>query len=344
MLFLPKLYFLNKFKLIVVIYFVIVSGKLIAQDIHFSQYYASPLSLNPSNTGNFDGDWRFTNNYRSQWRALSIPFRTISIGFDRQIWIHSEKLSAGVYVINDKSGPAGLTVNKIYLSGAWHKTLNDHNLHGGIQFGMVFKSFSMDELTFPNQFDMTTGYFNNQLATNEDNFQLNTNYFDLNFGLGWNKKFRFFEPELGISFFHLTNPKESFFESNNNLPLRIIYTGGIDVPVGHFYLHPRIIYMRQNKAAEFLGGSELGYRIPKSPLFKEIFIGYYFRNDFATTYDASIAVIGIQFKEFRLGFSYDINSSPLKIATNKKGAFEFSLIYISKSTIPQKVTIPCDRM
>ena len=340
----PKRIFLNNIKFIIAFCFIFASINLVAQDIHFSQYYASHLSLNPSNTGNFDGDWRFTNNYRNQWRALSIPFRTISVGFDRQIWIHSEKLSAGIYVINDKSGPAGLTVNKIYLSGAWHKTINDHNLHGGIQFGMVFKNFSMDGLTFPSQFDMTSGYFNGQLNTNEDNFQLNTNYFDLNFGLGWSKKLRIIEPELGVSFFHITNPKESFFESNNNLPLRMIYLGGLNFPFGHFYLHPRAIYMRQHKAAEFLGGSELGFKIPKSALFKEIFVGYYFRNDFATTYDASIAVFGIQFKEFRLGFSYDINSSPLKIATNKKGAFEFSLIYISKSTVPQKVTIPCDRM
>jgi hypothetical protein len=38
------------------------------QDIHFSQYYASPLSLNPANTGNYDGDWRLMNSYRQQWK------------------------------------------------------------------------------------------------------------------------------------------------------------------------------------------------------------------------------------------------------------------------------------
>ena len=322
----------------------IASELLFAQDIHFSQYYASPLSLNPAHTGNFDGDWRVMNNYRNQWRALSIPFRTISVGFDRQIWIHSEKLSIGLYVINDKSGPAGLTVNKIYLSAAWHKTIEGHNLHGGIQGGMVFKSFSMDNITFPSQFDMTTGYFNSQLSNNEDNFQLNTNYADLNFGLAWNKKLRLIKPELGISFFHVTSPKETFFENNNKLPVRIIYSGGFNLPIGKFYLHPRLLYMRQHKAAEFLGGSELGFKIPKSNLFKEVFAGFYLRNDFATTADASIAVFGLQIKQIRLGFSYDINSSPLKVATNKRGAFEFSLIYISKSTVPQKVTIPCDRM
>ncbi len=336
-----------KVRILILIGILFFSGKLIAQDIHFSQYYASPLSLNPANTGNFDGSWRFMNNYRNQWSALSIPYRTISVGIDGKIrfWLlPMENFAMGLFFINDKSGPAGLTVNKLYLSIAWHKSFNGHNLHGGIQGGMVFKNFSMDGLTFPSQFDMTTGYFNNQLVTNEQNFQLNTNYADLNFGLAWSKKLRLFEPEFGISFFHLTNPKETFFESNNRLPIRTIYTGGLNVPLGNFYLHPRLLYMRQHRAAEFLGGSEIGYKIPKSNIIKEIFAGYYFRNDYTTTLDAHIAVIGLQIKQFRLGFSYDINSSPLKIATNKRGAFEISLIYISKSTVPQKITIPCDRM
>lgn len=318
--------------------------KVSAQDIHFSQFYASPLSLNPANTGNYDGDWRIMNNYRNQWRALSIPFRTISVGFDKQIYIYSEKFSAGLYVVNDKSGTAGLTVNKLYLSLAWHKTANGHNLHLGIQGGMVFKNFSMDKLTFPSQFDMTIGYFNPQLANNESNTNLSTNYPDLNIGAGWSKKLHYFEPEIGISFFHVTMPKESFLENNNILPIRVALNAGLNIPVKQFYAHPQILYMKQSRATDFLGGFEFGYNIPKANVIKQIFAGYFFRNDFSTAFDASIAVIGLQFKQLRLGFSYDINSSPLKVATNHRGAFEVSLIYISKSTIPQKITLPCDRL
>jgi len=335
-------------KNIKITYFVIillVSGtSALSQDIHFSQFYASPLSLNPANTGNYDGDWRIMNNYRNQWRALSIPFRTISVGFDRQFWLHSEKFSGGIYVINDKSGPAGLTVNKIFLSFAWHKTVNGHNWHTGIQGGMVFKSISMGSLTFPSQYDMTTGQFNNQLPVNEDNIGLSDNYPDLNFGIAWSKRLRFFEPELGVSFFHLTMPKETFLGNNNRLPIRTALNLGFNIPIKNWFAHPMALYMRQTTATDLLGGLEFGYNIPKANVIKQIFAGYFFRNDFSTAFDASIAVIGLQFKQLRLGFSYDINSSPLKIATNRRGAFEVSLIYISKSTIPQKVTIPCDRL
>lgn len=336
---------MNNIKVISFAIFLLVSvSSALSQDIHFSQFYASPLSLNPANTGNYDGDWRIMNNYRNQWRALSIPFRTISIGIDRQFWLHSEKFSGGLYVINDKSGPAGLTVNKIFLSVAWHKTVNGHNWHTGIQGGMVFKSFSMSELTFPSQFDMTSGQFNNQLPVNEDNIGLSENYPDLNFGVAWSKRLRFFEPELGVSFFHLTTPKETFFENNNRLPIRTALNAGLNIPIKNWFAHPMALYMRQTTATDLLGGLEFGYNIPKANVIKQIFAGYFFRNDFSTSFDASIAVIGLQFKQLRLGFSYDINSSPLKIATNRKGAFEVSLIYISKSTIPQKITIPCNRL
>lgn len=332
-------------KIIYVIIILVVSAlKTIAQDIHFSQFYASPLSLNPANTGNYDGDWRIMNNYRNQWRALSIPFRTISVGFDRQFWIHSEKFSGGLYVINDKSGPAGLTVNKIFLSVAWHKTINGHNWHTGLQGGMVFKSFSMDALTFPSQFDMTSGQFNSQLPVNEDDMGLNDSYPDLNFGVAWSKKLRLFEPELGVSFFHLTIPKETFIGNNNRVPIRTALNAGLNIPIKNWFAHPMILYMRQTRATDLLGGLEFGYNIPKAKVIRQIFAGYFFRNDFSTAFDASIAVIGLQFKQLRLGFSYDVNSSPLKVATNHRGAFEVSLIYISKSTIPQKITLPCDRL
>jgi len=315
-----------------------------AQDIHFSQYYASPISLNPANTGNFDGDWRLMNNYRNQWKALTIPFRTISVGFDRQFWLHSEKFSGGLFVINDKSGPAGLTVNKVFASVAWHKTINYNNLHFGIQGGIVIKSFSMDNLTFPNQFDMTTGQFNSQMPLIENNVGLNENYPDFNAGFSWSKKTRLFEPEIGISFFHLLRPTDSFLQNNNKLPIRTSLFAGLNIPIKSFYFHPMLLNMRQSKATDLLMGSEFGFNFTKAKTIKQIFAGYFFRNDFSTAFDASIAVIGLQFKQLRLGFSYDINTSHLRVATNKRGAFEVSLIYISKSTVPQKITIPCDRM
>lgn len=328
--------------LFLIIFFII---KIEAQDIHFSQYFYSPLTLNPASAGAFNGDWRVVNNYRNQWKALSIPYRTIGISYEHQLYIYTENFSYGFNVINDKSGPAGLTVNKLFGTFSYHKKVENNTFHFGLQGGMVFKAFSLDELTFPSQFDMTTGYFNNQLSNNETNLNLHENYPDLNAGIIWNHKNRFGETELGLSTFHLIMPKESFLNENNHLPIRYILHGNILIPIKNMYLKPQIFQMRQHKATDLIFGSELGINLDNAPLkIKRIFGGLFIRNNLSSTSDASIGMIGIQIQQWQFAFSYDINTSPLQVATQKRGAIEFSLIFTSKSTIPNKYAIPCDRM
>src|SRR5688572_2302476 len=48
------------------------SFSLLAQDIHFSQYNSSPMNYNPGLTGFFNGDYRFSSNYRNQWSAIPV--------------------------------------------------------------------------------------------------------------------------------------------------------------------------------------------------------------------------------------------------------------------------------
>ena len=47
-----------------------------AQDIHFSQFHAAPVLLNPALTGAFGGEARFIANYRSQWQEIPVPYVT----------------------------------------------------------------------------------------------------------------------------------------------------------------------------------------------------------------------------------------------------------------------------
>ncbi len=328
---------------LIIIFFIVAYAR--SQDIHFSQYFYSPLTLNPANTGNVDADWRFVNNYRNQWKSLSIPYRTIAVSYEHQWYIYTEQLSYGINIVNDKSGPAGLTVNKLFLTLAYHKNINQHNIHGGIQGGLVFKKYSLDELTFPNQFDMTTGYFNSQLSNNETNLVNHLNYPDLNIGIGWDKPMRLFHPEAGISAFHIIVPKESFNDDNHRIGIRYAIHCGLHIPISNVYVKPQVLQMRQRKATDIILGSEIGYNVPnKNAFFKRFFAGYFIRNDFNTAFDANIFLVGTQIKHWQLCFSYDINTSHLAQATSHRGAFEFSVIYTSKSTIPKKYTIPCDRM
>src|SRR3954454_5805604 len=59
--------------------------KASAQDPHFSQFFASPLTLNPAFTGKFDGNLRVAGNYRDQWPAISKAFVTSTLSVDAPI-------------------------------------------------------------------------------------------------------------------------------------------------------------------------------------------------------------------------------------------------------------------
>src|SRR5262245_59797510 len=81
-----------------------------AQDTHFSQYNATPMSINPALTGIYDGTARFTNNYRSQWGALGPAYTTIYSSVDFPLGKAKSKnhyFGIGVMVNSDKAGETG---------------------------------------------------------------------------------------------------------------------------------------------------------------------------------------------------------------------------------------------
>ena len=57
----------------------------LAQDPNFSQFFVSPLTLNPALTGKFNGNFRVAGNYRDQWPEISKAFITSTISFDLPI-------------------------------------------------------------------------------------------------------------------------------------------------------------------------------------------------------------------------------------------------------------------
>jgi len=334
----------NKLQILLIVLSLIMQMPVFAQDIHFSQFYASPLSLNPAYTGNYDGDWRIMDNYRSQWKAVAEPYKTISVGFDKPFYIGENKFGAGLFVINDNSGISKLTVNKIFLCAAYHKLKPESGLHFGLQAGYVLKSYSKDKLTYPDQYNMDIGLFDSKLP-NTENLDENVNYFDLNIGGLWTKKFSIFEPEIGISLFHLTFPKESYLSENNKLPMRQCIHGSTKIDINEkFFLLPKIMYMGQKNATDFIYGTNVGYAIPKNTYnAKSLFAGAYFREGFDIRMDACIFVLGVNFKSLDLGVSYDVNVSKLRTVSSGKGAFEFSIIYTAGSTKINKISIPCER-
>src|SRR5579864_9749966 len=84
-----------------------------SQDLHFSQWFNSPLSTNPANTGFIpDADYRLGANYRNQWSSImSEPYSTMSIWGDAQVMrsrIQSGWLGLGGAILHDVAGASSL--------------------------------------------------------------------------------------------------------------------------------------------------------------------------------------------------------------------------------------------
>ena len=209
------------------------SSVLNAQDTHFSQFYASPLNLNPALTGISDGAYRVAGIYRNQDRSFTTPYITYSGSFDIKLLqnlLKNDVFGVGGLFVGDKSGDGVLTMNTGMLSLSYHKSLgkeHNHFIGIGLQGGYVQKSVDIARLTFPDQH--VSGNFDLSQPNHENLSKSKVSYFDLNVGIlhqSWIKP-----GEVGIftglSIYHLTSPKESFYNDNVRLSNRLPLTQGL---------------------------------------------------------------------------------------------------------------------
>jgi type IX secretion system PorP/SprF family membrane protein len=318
-------------------------GMVHSQDLHFSQFSQSPLFVNPAYTGMFDGNWRFSNNYRTQWSAVGNPFSTISVGFDKPFKLRKGGVGLGVFVANDQSGSAVLTANKIFLSLSYHRKFGKHKLFMGAQAGYVLESFEIDPLTFPSQYNDNTGLFDSGMPNYLDNWDDNINYPDINLGIAWTANLNGLVPIVGFSVFHVNSPPVSLLKEDAKLSPRFAANASTYIPLkNRWYVKPDIYTNFQKTASNYLAGGTIGYNFPLEEFMDKVYAGAEVRTQFHST-DALVAVIGFGFMGLDVGLSYDLNISGLSKATNMRGAFEVSLVYTNFVSELNRISIPCDR-
>ena len=323
------------------------TGFSFAQDIHFSQFYASPLNLNPTLTGFFPGSYRVAAIYRNQWRSVTTPFETYSGSFDMKILedkMKEDVFGVGGVIVNDRSGDGNLGLLSIMASTSYLKLLGSNSKHYlgvGLQFGYVQRSLEYNSLTFPEQYQTQTADFDLTVSNRENFDGSNVSYFDLQLGVLWSsnvhERVGVFN---GLSVFHLTQPKESFLNDDIRLKSRFAIHGGLRIKATeNIYLTPNYIFMYQNKAQEINAGTAAEYHFLDDHN-TIVSLGGWYRFD-----DAAIISASVEHRGIRVGLSYDVNTSDLKPASNNRGAFEVSLIYIGKIVSDQgPIMVPCPRL
>lgn len=334
------------------VFLIILSGFLAttlqAQDPNFSQFFVSPLTLNPALTGKFNGDFRVAGNYRDQWPAISKAFITSTASFDMPILRNKiselDTWGVGVLAMTDKTANGILSTNLISVTTAYHKGLDEDGLHQlGVGFQVTYNTKRLDgtKLNFEDELDQFGGW---TIPSGEpiNDQSLSLDYVDVSTGVLYNGSTDGYNNfYFGASAYHLNKPKASFtgeiFYTLN--PRYTMHAGGA-IPLADktrtIYLSA--LYSTQAGANNIVVGGAAGFNVngdEENP--SNFYAGLWTRLN--NVNDAVIPYIGLEFNGFRIGASYDVNISSLKTASQSRGGLEISLIFIKRP--PGYRGIPC---
>lgn len=301
-----------------------------AQDLHFSQFFNSPLTTNPANTGFIpDADYRIGVNYRNQWSTImSNPYKTMSITGDAQVMrnrFENGWLGLGGVLLRDVAGTGQLTSTKAYGSIAYHQMLGLSSLlSAGFNIGIANKRIDYSKLTFPDQFDGK--FFDKKIPSSAVLAKNNISYLDMQVGINY----AYFPTEnmylnAGISIHHVNSPKETFFTEqpgfDQTVPKRYIgFLNGSFKLNDQVILNPNVYFTLQAKSTELIAGGNAQYNLSGDGTM-QVLGGLYYRAG-----DAAIPLVGFIWNELKLTFTYDATISGLSTYNNTRGAYEFSLI------------------
>jgi len=325
------------------------------QDPHFSQFYASPLNLNPALTGIMAGQYRFNAIYRDQWRAVSVPYKTISASADfRYHIIDQDFYTFGLRLNNDKAGDSGFTQTSAHLSSAYMKQISggdkDHYVTAGVQLGLAQSTMEWGSLWFGNQFDFTLLSENLNLDSGEQGILTNTGrtemYLDIGGGLTWFMTWgKTNSMTVGAALSHINKPNVSFLNDDQvSLHQKITGHFNLELEITDMYtIMPAILLQSQGPQMEIVFGSNFRFNEFDAAA-TAIRVGAWLRlvsNESKTIASDAIVVSAMyEFDRFLLGFSYDITTSGLSPANNRNGGFELSLSYLFPYT-QRKYEVRC---
>lgn len=345
---------MKKVQLLLLVFFCSFAASQ-AQDIHFSQFYLSPLNLNPALTGLMNCNKRLVGNYRSQWASVlrDKAYSTFSASYDQKIPVgRYDYFGIGGTLWRDKAGSLEFGSMQARLSFSYSKKMGGYRKKSnylviGADAGVTQRSIDFTNAQWGAQND--NGVFNpafNSLETtfNRDNFV----FADMAAGLLW-----FFvngdqsNYYLGGAYHHINRANQSFVQ-NNLEPLYSRFTihgGGEFKTSDRFGLVPGAIVMLQGPSMEINAGTSFKYFLGTNKALQQavqfgIWGRYAHKLETENHFDAIVLSTRFDYDQFSIGFSYDVNVSSLTPASNSNGAFEFSIVYKLCGPETRKVYCP----
>ncbi|MEP7377124.1 MAG: PorP/SprF family type IX secretion system membrane protein [Chitinophagaceae bacterium] len=323
-----------------------MARSLNAQDPSFSQFFSSPLNINPALTANINSDWRLISNLRDQWIGPASPYVTGTVSYDAKVFQNKipnvedkgNVMGLGGMLMFDRAMSGVVKSTYASLNMSYNIKLSETDYYKerlGVGFGAIYGSRNIDfsRVDFEEQF---TGYgFNTNLPTGESALSNMKPYVSASAGITYsasNEKSNF---DIGVAAFHLNKPRQTFLKDKNEfLPIRKVAHANFETFINErTVFNTNAIYQYQKGANYFSVGGAMGYYMGEN-LEKMVTAGLWYWSN-----NAIIPYVGLTYKDFQFGVSYDITTSKLNQASRKPSSWEVSIIL--RGTKKPSGVIPC---
>lgn len=320
-------------KLLIAIYLLIFYIAANGQDPQFTQFYANKLYLAPSFAGAVQQD-RISLIYRNQWPEL--PGAFVSYAFSYDHYFSNFNSGVGLLMLRDVAGSGELSSMNFGLLYSYDININDiWHVRPGIHFLYTQTGLDFDKLIWNDQISPsgTTPTIEQPTLNAKADVDFSSSL------LAYSEKHW-----VGFTVDHMLKPKNSLYDTETFVPLKVSVFGGTQIIRRGRLLNPidetlslAFLFKTQDRINQL----DLGLYWFKEPLmFGLWYRGIPFINN-EVRGDAVCVLAGYKIDDFSVGYSYDFTVSKLLSTTG--GAHEISLVYEFKTTRKrQKHTmIPC---
>ncbi len=311
-----------------------------AQTFHFSQFYSTPLLINPAATGLTPGPYRVAANYRSQWNTSGSPYTTFTFSGDAHVLQNKlsdgNVLGLGLAVVNDKTLDGAVQTNNLALSAGYHLSLDADNLQSiGLGFQGTYNERRIDfsRLQFENQFG--NNGFDPSLPMGEGLESGKKYYLDFNVGGMYSLAMEDRSLFAGLAVYNLLKKEDNYLTEQFKTPRLLSVLAGGDIDVGYdnsFYFSGN--FRQQGNSNELTVGMAYGFFLDAEG-FYAIKLGLWHRLK-----DALIPYAGFSYKGVQVGCSFDYTVSGATTRSQIKNTFEVSVLYLAPDLSELKRLIP----
>jgi type IX secretion system PorP/SprF family membrane protein len=315
---------MNRISLLVCLF---LSIEVYSQDALFTQFYTSPLSINPALTGQHNGLFRLSGNYRQQYQNLGGGIKHISFAADAKVF---SKVGVGLYANRATEGQ--FENIKIDLAGSYPFAVGANERYQvvvGVMAGLAQSGLNVGNLVF------------NQVENVPNSSVINP---DLSLGAIFQDTWinGRLNPFAGVSLYHIIENKNKFISEAsalNILQRKFVGFAGVQFNKSKYLdFVPNVSYSSQGNSEVIQAGVLSHY------FFREVdaslIFGLGYRFD-----EAGLINLGFQVQDVTVGLSYDVNLSSLAdLSAVGQDGFELSIIYLKKKRVKLKRDLICPRL